>query len=149
MRVNNREYTSDTGYENEALAREAAATRAYAICRDFSVNDGMFPGQRQGQPGVVQGLPVAIGTGRRNRKGSHQYYDTPAPEYQHMYDDSGSRGSSPRSSDSGFETSSRRSSKSSKSSASATYYMCGCGRSTVRSAYERCGFCAHDGGRWC
>ena len=25
----------------------------------------MFPGQRQGQGGVVQGLPVAIGTGRR------------------------------------------------------------------------------------
>ncbi|KAF2104272.1 hypothetical protein NA57DRAFT_51110 [Rhizodiscina lignyota] len=150
VRVNNREYTSDTGYESESLAREAAATRAYAICRDFSVNDGMYPGQRQGQPGVVQGLPVAIGTGRRSRKSSQQYYDSPTPEYHEspsssMYVDSGSRGSSPRSSDSGLETSSRRSSK---SSASPTYYMCGCGRGTSRSAYERCSYCAQETGRW-
>lgn len=37
--------------------------RAYLICRNFSVNDGMYPaGHDHG--GVVQGVPVAIGTGR-------------------------------------------------------------------------------------
>ena len=68
--MNNREYTSDAEYESDELARDAAATRAYLICRHFSVNDGMIPGQRQGQGGVVQGLPVAIGTGRRRTAGS-------------------------------------------------------------------------------
>ena len=38
--------------------------RAYLICRNFSVNDGMYPsGHTQG--GAVQGIPVAIGTGRK------------------------------------------------------------------------------------
>lgn len=146
VRVNNREYTSDTGYESEALAQEAAATRAYAICRDFSVNDGLLPGQRQGQAGVTQGLPVAIGTGRRSRKNTQQY-ETAA--YQHTsdpYADTGSRGSSPRSSGSELDTASRRSSK---SSSSAAYYVCVCQRAAVRSAYERCGYCAQEAGqRW-
>ena len=40
--------------------------RAYLICRNFSVNDGMYPaGHDHG--GVVQGIPVAIGTGRNSR----------------------------------------------------------------------------------
>jgi hypothetical protein len=39
--------------------------RAYLICRNFSVNDGMYPaGHNPG--GVLQGLPVAIGTERRS-----------------------------------------------------------------------------------
>lgn len=38
--------------------------RAYLICRNFSVNDGMYPsGHKHG--GAVQGIPVAIGTGRK------------------------------------------------------------------------------------
>jgi hypothetical protein len=38
--------------------------RAYLICRNFSVNDGMYPaGHDHG--GVIQGIPVAIGTGRK------------------------------------------------------------------------------------
>lgn len=41
--------------------------RAYLICRNFSVNDGMYPaGHDHG--GVVQGIPVAIGTGRRKSR---------------------------------------------------------------------------------
>lgn len=37
---------------------------AYLICRNFSVNDGRYPaGHDHG--GVVQGVPVAIGTGRK------------------------------------------------------------------------------------
>ncbi|KAF4552642.1 Hypothetical protein D9617_9g024310 [Elsinoe fawcettii] len=72
VRVNNREYTTgDVSYATEDLARNAAATQAYMICRNFSVNDGMLPGQRPGQAvgeaGVSQGLPVAIGTGRHRR----------------------------------------------------------------------------------
>ncbi|OQD73293.1 hypothetical protein PENDEC_c016G02366 [Penicillium decumbens] len=63
-RVNNREYQTDTIHESETLARENAAMRAYLICRNFSVNDGMYPsGHKHG--GAVQGIPVAIGTGRK------------------------------------------------------------------------------------
>lgn len=47
-------------------AREHAAMRAYLICRNFSVNDGMYPsGHDHG--GIIQGVPVAIGTGRKRR----------------------------------------------------------------------------------
>ncbi|PLB54942.1 hypothetical protein P170DRAFT_27245 [Aspergillus steynii IBT 23096] len=68
VRVNNREYQTDIVCENETLAREGAAMRAYLICRNFSVNDGMYPaGHDHG--GVVQGIPVAIGTGRKPRYG--------------------------------------------------------------------------------
>ncbi|TKX23313.1 hypothetical protein C1H76_4380 [Elsinoe australis] len=71
VRVNNREYTTgDTMYESEDLARNAAATQAYMICRNFSVNDGMLPGQRPGMAvsdSGCQGLPAAIGTGRHRR----------------------------------------------------------------------------------
>lgn len=51
-------------YKSAALARDGAATKAFMICRNFSANDGMYPGQRPGGGGVVQGLPVAIGEGR-------------------------------------------------------------------------------------
>lgn len=47
------------------LARENAAMRAYLICRNFSVNDGMYPSGHNKGP-VLQGLPVAIGTERRS-----------------------------------------------------------------------------------
>ncbi|PGG96687.1 hypothetical protein AJ79_09492 [Helicocarpus griseus UAMH5409] len=68
VRVNNREYQTDVYCETETLAREGAAMRAYLICRNFSVNDGMYPaGHDHG--GIVQGIPVAIGTGRRGRFG--------------------------------------------------------------------------------
>ena len=88
-RVNNREYQTDATYETEILARENAAMRAYLICRNFSVNDGMYPsGHRRG--GVLQGLPVAIGTERRSM------YTEPDVDFSAS---SGSRsgGSSPRS----------------------------------------------------
>lgn len=88
-RVNNREYQTDATYETELLARENAAMRAYLICRNFSVNDGMYPsGHRRG--GVLQGLPVAIGTERRSM------YTEPDVDFSTS---SGSRsgGSSPRS----------------------------------------------------
>ncbi|PWY87703.1 hypothetical protein BO70DRAFT_286976 [Aspergillus heteromorphus CBS 117.55] len=66
VRVNNREYQTDAVCESHTLARENAAMRAYLICRNFSVNDGMYPaGTDHG--GVVQGIPVAIGTGRKAR----------------------------------------------------------------------------------
>ncbi|KAI9741278.1 MAG: hypothetical protein M1834_002995 [Cirrosporium novae-zelandiae] len=67
VRVNNREYQTDAIYDSPSLAQENAAMRAYLICRNFSVNDGMYPiGHDHG--GIIQGLPVAIGTGRRSRK---------------------------------------------------------------------------------
>ncbi|KAF1363071.1 hypothetical protein EJ07DRAFT_163005 [Lizonia empirigonia] len=119
VRVNNREYSTDVDYESDELAKNAAATRAYMICRNFSVNDGMFPGHRPGQGGVVQGMPVAIGAGRRNTAWRNQ----------------------PRNSDYGLDAPGRRSRKSSTSSTSA----CFCGRGTVR-MYERCTDCLRDAG---
>lgn len=65
VRVNNREYHTDTTYENQILAEENAAMRAYLICRNFSVNDGRYPSGHN-KSGVLQGLPVAIGTERRS-----------------------------------------------------------------------------------
>ena len=52
-------------YENQNLASENAAMRAYLICRNFSVNDGMYPSGHK-PAGVLQGMPVAIGTERRS-----------------------------------------------------------------------------------
>ncbi|KAJ5388143.1 hypothetical protein N7509_010684 [Penicillium cosmopolitanum] len=67
VRVNNREYQTDAVYGSEELARESAAMRAYLICRNFSVNDGKYPaGTNHG--GIVQGIPVAIGTGRKSSR---------------------------------------------------------------------------------
>jgi len=65
VRVNNREYHTDTTYESEILANENAAMRAYLICRNFSVNDGKYPSGHN-KSGVLQGMPVAIGTERRS-----------------------------------------------------------------------------------
>ncbi|KAI9825206.1 MAG: hypothetical protein M1826_007063 [Phylliscum demangeonii] len=70
VRVNHREYQARRGRETEALAREDAAMTAYLICRNFSVNDGMCPAGHQPDGGVIQGLPVAIGTGRHSASDS-------------------------------------------------------------------------------
>lgn len=43
--------------------------RAYLICRNFSVNDGMYPAGHEHRGGPIQGIPVAIGTGRKGRYG--------------------------------------------------------------------------------
>ena len=111
-RVNHREYQTDTVYESETLARENAAMRAYLICRNFSVNDGMYPaGHNKG--GVVQGLPVAIGTGR------HSTYDAGSSGSGGYT----SGGSSPRSSDSGADDGRRRASRMSRSLGYGTMQM--------------------------
>ena len=67
-RVNNREYQTDTTFENERLARENAAMRAYLICQNFSKSDGMYPSRHKGRASgdVVQGVPIAIGSERRS-----------------------------------------------------------------------------------
>lgn len=90
VRVNNREYQTDVVCKSETLARENAAMRAYLICRNFSVNDGMYPvGHDHG--GIVQGIPVAIGTGRKGR------YVDDTDTSQSASDESRSGGSSPES----------------------------------------------------
>ncbi|KAL4891064.1 hypothetical protein BDV59DRAFT_194528 [Aspergillus ambiguus] len=77
VRVNNREYQTDEVCASATLARENAAMRAYLICRNFSVNDGMYPaGHDHG--GVLQGIPVAIGTGRRSHYGDEEDFSTPS-----------------------------------------------------------------------
>jgi hypothetical protein len=132
VRVNNREYSTDVEYESEELAKNAAATRAYMICRNFSVNDGRDPGQRPGQ--VPQGLPVAIGTGRRNTASSNDYDSA----------STSSGGTSPRNSDYGLDAVDAMGRRASKSSA-ASSSNCYCGRGMVR-AYERCNHCLHEAG---
>ncbi|KAI9717147.1 MAG: hypothetical protein M1812_004895 [Candelaria pacifica] len=103
VRVNNREYQTDTLYESDTLARENAAMRAYLICRNFSVNDGMYPaGHNKG--GIVQGLPVAIGTGRR----SSAYVDEYGRGVSSGSNSYTSENSSPASSDSGKDAGDRR-----------------------------------------
>jgi hypothetical protein len=133
VRVNNREYTCDTAYASEELARDKAAESAYMICRNFSVNDGMFPGQKQGQAGVVQGLPVAIGAGRRSRY-KNDYESTSS------YSGSSSGESSPRTSDTELDSGSRRSGASANAATAAAATFCYCGRGYV-SRYGRCEGC--------
>lgn len=132
VRVNNREYTCDTNYHTEEQARDKAAESAYMICRNFSINDGMYPGQKQGQPGVVQGLPVAIGTGRRN----NQRF---ASDYTSVYSN-GSASSSPRTSESDLDVPSRRSSANSPAS---KYTICNCRRAYVYQQ-SRCEHCIRE-----
>jgi hypothetical protein len=137
VRVNNREYTCDNSYATENLAREKAAESAYYICYNFSINDGMYPGQQHGQAGVTQGLPVAIGTGRRTSQYTNDYLGINA------YGDTLSRESSPRTSDSDIDQSSSR--RSSASSSDAATPVCRCRRGYVF-RYARCASCLREAG---
>jgi hypothetical protein len=137
VRVNNREYTCDTAYTSEELARDKAAESAYMICRNFSVNDGMYPGQKQGQAGVVQGLPVAIGAGRRSRYKN---------DYESSSSYSASSGdSSPRSSDTELDSASRRTVAATKATPQATAAVCYCRRGYV-TRRGQCDYCAQEAG---
>jgi hypothetical protein len=98
VRVNNREYSTDVPYKSAALARDGAATKAFMICRNFSANDGMYPGQRPGSGGVVQGLPVAIGEGRATTRSCR----SSMTGSEVSTSDGSSGGESPRSFDSGY-----------------------------------------------
>jgi hypothetical protein len=96
----------------------------------------MYPGQRQGQAGVTQGLPVAIGTGRRANRYHSEYTGVSA------YGDGLSRESSPRTSDSDLEhPASRRSSASSTGAPP----VCMCGRGYI-ARHARCGYCLREAG---
>ncbi|KAM0716492.1 hypothetical protein Q7P37_007937 [Cladosporium fusiforme] len=100
VRVNNREYSTDVPYKTAALARDGAATKAFMICRNFSANDGMYPGQRPGSGGVVQGLPVAIGEGRASRSCRSSMTGSEVSASEGSGGSSG--GESPRSFESGY-----------------------------------------------
>ncbi|WPG97733.1 Hypothetical protein R9X50_00051400 [Acrodontium crateriforme] len=152
VRVNNREYCTDVPYETDTLAKDGAAMRAYMIVRNFSHNDGMYPGQRPGHRssnGIVQGLPVAIGTGRRSNRSSGASYETVSSS-----SDGGtsSGGNSPKSLESGFEQQLRqvtqqtpRATPQTMKSRGEEQYMCYCRRGPVRS-YGRCGWCLRENG---
>ncbi|RAL60200.1 hypothetical protein DID88_000821 [Monilinia fructigena] len=51
--VNGQEYQTDLAYQTDALAQENAATQAFMVCRQSSVNGGMLA-----RNGVIQGLPA-------------------------------------------------------------------------------------------
>lgn len=70
------------------------------ICRNFSANDGMYPGQRPGSGGVVQGLPVAIGEGRASRSCRSSMTGSEVSASEGSGGSSG--GESPRSFESGY-----------------------------------------------
>jgi hypothetical protein len=142
-------------YKTEALAKEGAAMNAYMICRNFSHNDGMYPGQRPGHRsanGIAQGLPVAIGTGRRANRHSGSSYESGSS------DGSSSGGNSPKSMESGFEQQMRqvtqpmpkatgpsRRSHHRSVDPRAFEYVCDCRRAPVR-AYGRCAYCLRENG---
>lgn len=54
MRVNHRDYQADEIHTTQDLAREAAAQQAYFICRNISVNEGLYQGQGSGSGAPVQ-----------------------------------------------------------------------------------------------
>ncbi|RMY42347.1 hypothetical protein D0865_12036 [Hortaea werneckii] len=149
VRVNNREYSTDVPYKSESLAREGAAMNAWMICRNFSHNDGMRPGARPGQRSAngasVQGLPVAIGTGR---KGVNRHS---ASSYESASSDGLSTGSSsPKSLESGFDQQMRQvthqlPSVTPRRAQNTDGYFCYCRRAPVR-AYGRCGYCLQENG---
>lgn len=111
VRVNHREYRSDSVHDTETMAREHAAMRAYLICRNFSVNDGMYPSGHKSEGTIIQGLPVAIGTGRHSRYHSSSSGGGSGGAGAGY----SSGGSSPGSSDSGRDDRIRRSSRLSRS----------------------------------
>ncbi|GAB7352339.1 hypothetical protein MBLNU459_g2781t1 [Dothideomycetes sp. NU459] len=150
VRVNNREYTTEVSYATEALARDAAATQAYMICRSFSSNDGMYPGQRPGGHGV-QGMPVAIGSGRRGAAkglrlqevgvGAHDdgratsTMTTAAAAKRDSYAEGmSSGGESPKSVDSAVGIVDKQ--KKTR--------MCPCRRASLARPYERCDLCLRE-----
>lgn len=147
VRVNNREYNSDTSYSSENLAREKAAESAYLLCYNFSMNDGMLPGGRHCHAGVVQGLPVAIGTGRRQSRHQQEQY-TGASAYPDAFSRNSSR--SPETSGSSNDrealshAASRKSSMSSYGSEHAAP-ICNCRRGYVMQ-HSRCGHCLREAG---
>lgn len=152
VRVNNREYSTDgQHYTTEALARDAAATRAYMICRNFSVNDGMYPGQKPGS-GTVQGLPVAIGSGRKNINVSTSDANDQRRRLGELREEDEdensswtSGGSSPRSVDSAVGGM-----RSGNVGAGKPHHnrqtTCACRRAPVLQHYPRCQYCLHDAG---
>lgn len=145
--MNNREYCTDVPYETEELARDGAALKAFMICRNFSSNDGYYPGQRPGQQsanGVVQGAPVPIGAGRRANRSSGSSYDSTSS------DGTSSGGNSPRSTGTGFDSRLRQVTPqmpkpSSRRPQNADEYVCLCRRGPVH-AYGRCGWCLRENG---
>ncbi|QIW99454.1 hypothetical protein AMS68_004972 [Peltaster fructicola] len=156
VRVNNREYVTDVTYKTEAQALENAAQQAFMICRNFSANDGMYPGQRPGQTmasGTVQGLPVAIGSGRRNKRNSDssvdsQYYEGSSSGGNSPKGYSG--GNSPQGYSGGFDQPVRQTVPAMprpmhKSRADSNAYMCMCKRGPV-SQYALCTTCAAQRG---
>lgn len=158
VRVNNREYSTDVTYARKDLAQESAATRAYMICRNFSVNDGMYPGQRL--EAGAQGMPVAIGAGRKGGRAVHagssaresggcaQIVDIPnrtsddsdsSGEKRNSYgsyseSSNGSGGESPRSTDSGVAFGQKNTT------------LCRCRRGLCTIKHERCCMCLRDAG---
>lgn len=150
VRVNNREYSTDgQHYTTEALARDAAATRAYMICRNFSVNDGMYPGQKPGS-GTVQGLPVAIGSGRKNisvSASSPNDQRRRLGELREEDEDESSSwtsgGSSPRSVDSAVAG---MRAGAAKQHHHVRQIACACRRAPVLQHYPRCQYCLRDAG---
>ena len=110
----------------------------YIICRNFSVNDGKYPGHRPNQGGIVQGLPVAIGTGRRKPSADPSESSSVHGRYSHLLE-----GSSFSGSDSGSDR--RSSSGSAASPLLPGPAPCAGGQAPICRPFDRCEACLrHD-----
>ncbi|KAI5809059.1 hypothetical protein DFH27DRAFT_522434 [Peziza echinospora] len=58
VRVNQRDYASDDIHATQDLAREAAAQRAYLICYNISISEGVYPEKTPGS-GIATQQPIA------------------------------------------------------------------------------------------
>ncbi|KAF2648702.1 hypothetical protein K491DRAFT_578028, partial [Lophiostoma macrostomum CBS 122681] len=113
VRVNDREYSTDVEYETDSLAQNAAATRAYMICRNLHVDTS-----------IIQGRPVAFRHETRNTVSSSYIRDTASE-------------ASVISSGVGSVTSVRSAPQRRTRN---EFLGCYCGRGDIR-AYERCIYC--------
>lgn len=59
VRVNHRDYRTDTIHETEDLAREAAAMHAYLICRNLSANENLANNGGGANGLTAPGVPAA------------------------------------------------------------------------------------------
>jgi len=118
-------------YKSEELAKDAAATQAYMICRNFSANDGMMPGKRIAISGD-QGAILPIGYNSSSSKKTTYPGDSPTSINSVISVDSA--GSSASSSPQTYYTA---------SVGSGTAIVCACQRSYTTSGFV-CELCFQE-----
>jgi hypothetical protein len=116
------------------------------------VNDGMYPGQKPGS-GTVQGLPVAIGSGRKTISVSNSSSNDQRRRLGELREEDEdentswtSGGSSPRSVDSAVAGIRSGNAGAVKPHHHGRQTACTCRRAPVLQHYPRCQYCLRDAG---